>query len=70
MEKLYRVTDAAPARVCGRRVSAGAELLLSEPVARYERDLGHLVEARPTVEPAPVVAIEPPAGAEGDELSE
>lgn len=72
MDKLYRVTDAAPPRVCGRRVAPGAELTLSEAEACYERDLGHLVEVSEAVEPAPVAAIEPAgsADAEGDESAE
>ena len=39
---LYRVTDAAPSRVCGLDVRTGDLLCLPEQVAEYERDLGHL----------------------------
>lgn len=68
MKKLYRVTDAAPARVCGHRLAPGSELALSEAEARYERDLGHLVEVAADVIEAEAVAVEPAIAAdESDE---
>ena len=60
--KLYRVTDAAPSRVCGRRVAAGDVIRLTEPEARYELALGHLVD--PDAEAA--APIEPQAEVEGE----
>lgn len=51
---LYRVTDTAPPRVNGERVKPGDLMILSEAEARYERDLGHLVETTTDAEAAPL----------------
>lgn len=58
MEKsLYRVTDAAPARVDGKR-SAPGDLLRAYPEAvSYEVDLGHLVETTIEAEYRPVEGL-------------
>lgn len=58
---LYRVTKAAPWLVCGRRVSPGDELALTEAEARYEVDVGHL-ELAPAKAPKPAVRRSPGAG--------
>ncbi|ACL55626.1 hypothetical protein [Methylobacterium nodulans] len=54
---LYRVTEAAPPRVHGRRVAPGDLLSLSEAEARYERDLGHIVPTTVEGEAQPLVGL-------------